>query len=87
MKYILIIACVMAGITSFGWGFLAITSEQRLYEKLVPIKEEGLEKMQAVQEMVVGFHHRIYFQLASCFWYFVLAGLLLFIIRRLRNSN
>jgi hypothetical protein len=86
-KCALMVASVMAALTSIWWGYLAVITEKYLCNYLVQMHEEGLEKMQAVQERVAHYHHAIYFQLAAASWYLVLAGLLIFLICRLRISN
>jgi hypothetical protein len=92
----------MASLSSALFGLGSVLTEQRICEHLVPM-QEGAEKMQPAQgtmavlqkqEQIVladhfieEAHKKMYVDLAFTTWFFILTGLLIFIIRRLPISN
>jgi len=86
-KVALIVASVMAALTSAFHIYLIVGSESRLSEMMIGWKEEDLDKMHAVQRQITLVRHYEYWGLVYASWYLILACLLIFIVYRIRKLN
>jgi hypothetical protein len=87
-KYTLIAALAMVCYVIVLFARQINFEEQRLIAQLEPLKEEGMDKMQATQDVIINpAHQHMLFDLWVCIYFLVIAGLIIFAILRLPKSN
>jgi len=83
----LIVACTMSFLSSL-WQIVSIFGAKSAFDRSTGLwMQSDMESQRLVAWQVEYFHHKVYSYAMASSWYFVIAFLLFFSIRRLKNFN